>query len=419
MKTVTCDIAIVGGGAAGMFAAAIASELGARVTLFEKNEYLGRKLGITGKGRCNITNASTVKEIIENVPNNGRFLFSALNAFTPEDTMAFFEKIGVPLKTERGGRVFPVSDKAPQVVSMLRKYILSNNVRVINEKVTEINITDGCVTGVTTKDTVAQCKRVIVATGGLSYPITGSTGDGYEFAESAGHTVTDLSPSLVPLETEGAVCQAMQGLSLKNVSLKILNQKGKTVYSDFGEMLFTHFGISGPLVLSASSHMRDYANDRYTAEIDLKPALDDKKLDTRILRDFEKFANRDFENSLSELLPSKMIPVMVHLSGIAPDKKVNSITKEERAKLLHLIKHFTVEIKGPRPIDDAIITSGGVSIKEITPSTMESKLVSGLYFAGEVLDVDAYTGGYNLQIAWSTAYAAATDAAYGALSERN
>ena len=416
MRKMNSDLVIIGGGAAGMFAAAVACSYGIDITLFERNEYLGRKLGITGKGRCNITNNTSVKEMIENIPGNGRFLYSALNNFTPSDTMEFFEGLGVKLKTERGARVFPESDKASEVVSALRNFILSHGVRVINERVSDVRHEE-CGFSVNTAETEMHCKRVIISTGGLSYPRTGSTGDGYEFAKSFGHTVTELRGSLVPLEEKGEICSKMQGLSLKNVKLSILDSNGRIVFSDFGEMLFTHFGISGPLVLSASAHMRDFKNQRYYAKIDLKPALDEKKLDLRILRDFEKYANRDFENSLVDLLPRKMIPVIVELSGIPPETKVNSVTKEQRRRLLTLIKEFTVEISGPCPIDSAIVTSGGVSLKEIVPQTMESKLVPGLYFAGEILDVDAYTGGYNLQIAWSTAYAAANAAASEILSD--
>lgn len=417
MRKMTSDIVIIGGGAAGMFAAAAASDYGAKVILFEKNEHVGRKLGITGKGRCNLTNNCSVNEVISNIPNNGRFLFSALNAFTPDDTMLFFERIGVKLKTERGNRVFPVSDKAAEVVSALRKYIIARGVSIVNEAVTDIDISEGMVMGVFTENTYAGCKNIIIATGGLSYPKTGSTGDGYRFAKKAGHTVTYLKPSLVPLVEKGHICAKMQGLSLKNVKLYVYNQNDKLIYSDFGEMLFTHFGISGPLVLSASSHMRDFKNNNYYVKIDLKPALDEKKLDLRILRDFEKFSNRDFENSLFELLPKKMIPVAVEMSGVPGNIKVNSITKQQRSDLLSVIKGFRIDISGPRGIEEAIITSGGVCVKEIDPSNMASKLVSGLYFAGEILDVDAYTGGFNLQIAWSTAYVSGCDAALNSLSE--
>lgn len=419
MRKMMSDIVIVGGGAAGMFAAAIASELGSKVTLFERNKYLGRKLGITGKGRCNLTNNCSSKEVIENTPKNGRFLYSALDSFSPEDTMRFFERLGVRLKTERGGRVFPVSDKAAQVVSALRDYIVKQNVKIINQRVTDIEISDGSITAVNTEDLSVECKAVIIATGGLSYPATGSTGDGYKFAQKAGHTISEPVPSLVPLREAGNVCEKLQGLSLKNVQLKVFNSKNKLIFSDFGEMLFTHFGLSGPIILSASSHMRDFKNQKYYAKIDLKPALDEKKLDQRIVRDFEKYSNRDFENSLSDLLPRKMIPVVVELSGISPYQKVNSVTKEQRSKLVSLLKGFQVDILGPYSIESAIITSGGVNTKEVNPSTMESRLVSGLYFAGEVLDVDAYTGGFNLQIAWSTAYTAAISAAMKILSDNN
>lgn len=416
MREMTSDIVIIGGGAAGMFAAAVASEYGAKVTLIEKNKYLGRKLGITGKGRCNITNNCSVNEMISSITGNGRFLYSAFNGFTPEDTMAFFERIGVELKTERGGRVFPVTDKAAQVVTALRKKVLDGGVKIVNSEAKSIEYENGAVSSVITSDAKIKCSSVIVCTGGLSYPLTGSTGDGYIFAREAGHSVSELRPSLIPLVEDGDVCSKMQGLSLKNVRLTVFNSKNKEIFTDFGEMLFTHFGVSGPLVLSASAHMRDYEKEKYYLTIDLKPALDEAKLDSRILRDFDKYKNKDFENALSDLLHKKMIPVVVELSGIDPWKKVNSITKEERKALAFLIKHFRINIAGPRPIEEAIITAGGVSVRELKPSTMESKLKKGLYFAGEVLDVEAYTGGYNLQIAWSTAYAAASDAAMNTFS---
>ena len=417
MRKMTCDVAVIGGGAAGMFAAAIASEYGVKTALFEKNQYLGRKLGITGKGRCNITNNVPVRDVIANIPNNGKFLYSAMNAFSPEDTMNFFERIGVKLKTERGNRVFPQSDKAAQVVTALRNYLINNHVEIINEKAEKI-ITDGqAAVGVRTENTEVKCKCVILATGGLSYPKTGSTGDGYEMAKKLGHSVTGLRPSLVPLEEAGDKCAKMQGLSLRNVSFSVYNSKNKEVFSGFGEMLFTHFGVSGPLVLSASAHMRDMDREKYYGLIDLKPALDDKKLDLRILRDFEKYSNRDIENALTDLIHKTMIPAVIEASGIPNDTKANSITREQRARLLHNIKNFRVDIKGPRPIDEAIVTSGGVNIKEINPSTMESRLVPGLYFAGEIIDADAYTGGFNLQIAWATGYAAGCSAAMRVLEQ--
>ena len=410
MKATKTELAVIGGGAAGMFAAVVASGYGVNITLFERNEYLGRKLGITGKGRCNITNNGSVSKMIENIPGDGRFLYSALNAFSPSDTIEYFKSLGVKLKTERGGRVFPESDKASEVVNALRKAISSGGVSTINERVLSVFPNDE---GFSVKTNLRQvdAKAVIIATGGLSYPRTGSTGDGYKFAESNGHTITQLRPSLVPLVTESNICSRMQGLALKNVRMTVIDASGKELFSDLGELLFTHFGLSGPLVLSASAHMRNFKDNKYCVKIDLKPALDEKKLDLRLLRDFEKFSNRDFENSLSELLPRKMIPVIVELSGIAGTTKVNSITREQRKALLTLLKDFRINITGPRSIDEAIITAGGVSLKEVNPATMESKIVPGLYFAGEILDLDAYTGGYNLQIAWSTAHAAATAAA--------
>lgn len=415
MKKTISDIAIVGGGAAGMFAAAAACEYGVSTALVEKNEYLGRKLGITGKGRCNITNNTSPNEVINNITTNKKFLYSAVNAFTPEDAMAFFEKIGIRLKTERGNRVFPASDRAAEVVGRLRQYLLDKSAKIINEKVTDISKNDG-IFKITAINTEIFAKKVIIATGGMSYPLTGSTGDGYEFAKKFGHTVTELTPSLVPLIEKGGDCKKMQGLSLRNVKLTIYNNKNKEVFSGFGEMLFTHFGLSGPLILSASAHMRDYDKNGFYAVIDLKPALDEKSLDARILRDFSKYPNKNLENALGLLLPSKMIAVFIDRCGISPDKKVNEITKTERAVILRLLKNFGIDILKPRPIEDAIITSGGVSVKEIVPSTMASKLEDGLYFAGEIIDVDAYTGGFNLQIAWSTAYAAACDASLRVLN---
>ena len=405
-------IAVVGGGAAGMTAAIFAARAGGDVTLFERNDRLGKKLRITGKGRCNVTNNCDLQDFLSNVPVNSRFLYASLSRFGTGDTMAFFEDAGVPLKTERGKRVFPVSDKAEDIVSALKEQCREAGVRVIYERVRGLKIEDGAVKGVSTNRDY-DFDAVIVCTGGKSYPRTGSDGDGYEFARRAGHTVTKILPSLVPIVEDGRLCASMQGLSLKNVQLTIVEKSsGKAVYRDFGEMMFTHFGLTGPLVLSASAHIHDIERGKYLAEIDLKPALDEKTLDNRILNDFAEFKNKDFANSLGKLLPQKMIDTVVRCSGIAPDKKVNSITKEERTALVHLLKHFTVQLLGFRPIDEAIITSGGVSVKEINPKTMESKLVSGLYFAGEVIDVDAYTGGFNLQIAFSTAVLAGESAVW-------
>lgn len=401
------QIAVIGGGAAGMMAAGKAAELSADVTLFEKNDRMGKKLYITGKGRCNVTNACSVNDFLANVPQNPRFLYGAAARFTPTDTMEFFESLGVPLKVERGNRVFPISDHSSDIVNALVRYMKENGVTVKNEKVTAIRAAkEGY-----TVETFRGCypfHRVIIATGGLSYPTTGSDGDGYRFAKELGIDVTPTRPSLVPLETNEAWCPLLQGLALKNVALTAIDTRsGKVVYRDFGEMLFTHFGLSGPVVLSLSAHLLDSAPGRYRLEIDLKPALDDATLDKRLLSDFAKYANKDFANALSDLLPAKMISVFVGLCGIPPHQKVHSITKAQREQILHLFKHLTVTVKRPRPISEAIITSGGVSVKELSPKTMESKKHPGLYFAGEVIDLDAYTGGFNLQIAFCTAIAAA------------
>lgn len=405
------NIIIVGGGAAGLMAAIKAAENGACVTLFEKNERLGVKLRITGKGRCNVTNDCEIDEFIKNVPTNAKFLYSALYGFTPQDTKDFFESLGVPLKTERGKRVFPVSDKAADICAALERRCRELGVKIINKKVKSIRSDGGAVLGVYTQNAFFGADSVIIATGGKSYSKTGSDGDGYKFAVSCGHTVTPLSPSLIPIKCEGDICQRLQGLSLKNVSLRITDKKsGRTVYEDFGEMMFTHFGVTGPMILSASAHLKDVAQGKYVITVDLKPALDHATLDARILSDFNKNINRDFANALNALLPQKLIPVIVGLSGIAPDKKVNSVTKEERACLVSLLKALTLSPCGLRPLEEAIITRGGVNVREIDPGTMESRLVSGLYFVGEVLDVDAYTGGFNLQIAFSTAVAAALSA---------
>ena len=398
------EILVVGGGAAGMLAAGTAAERGGRVTLLEQNNRLGKKLYITGKGRCNVTNRCTAEEVLHNVPRNPRFLYSAMNAFPPEEAMAFFESLGCPLKTERGDRVFPASDKSASVVDALRGWLGKNGVRVEQGRAASLLLSDGRVMGVRTGAGEMPAERVILCTGGCSYPLTGSTGDGYRLAEQAGHTVVPPRGSLVPLEEAGEDCAEMAGLSLRNVSLKLLDGKGKTVYQDFGELLFTHFGLSGPTALSASAHMEP--GKPYTVELDLKPALDEKKLDDRLLRDFDKYRNRDFENALGDLLPKSMIPVAVARSGIPPDRKVNAITKEQRRALLAVCKHFRVPILGVRPVEEAIVTAGGVKTSEVNPKTMASRLCEGLYFAGELLDVDAYTGGFNLQIAWATGRAA-------------
>ena len=374
--------------------------------LLEPNKMLGKKLRITGKGRCNVTNNCDIKTVLANIPGDGRFLYSALNRFEPRDTMALFESLGVPLKTERGNRVFPVSDRSHDIANALERAYAHAGGRVLHAAATDILTRDGAVCAVVTTEGTIDCGAAVVCTGGMSYPLTGSTGDGYRFARQFGHTVTPLRASLVPLESNDPWCAEMQGFSLRNVTLTVYDEHNKQVYSDLGEMLFTHFGVSGPLVLSASAHMRDCSQHSYRLSIDLKPALDEKKLDARILRDFQKYANRDFKNALYDLAGHAMIPVLVRLSGIPEDTKVNTVTREQRHKLVELFKHFPVSVCGTRPISEAIITSGGVSVKEINPRTMASKRMPGLYFAGEVLDLDAYTGGYNLQIAWSTGYVA-------------
>lgn len=403
------EILVIGGGAAGLMAAGTAAKNGHCVTLLERNAILGKKVRITGKGRCNVTNNCTdLQELIAQVPVGGRFLYSAFSAFMPADTMAFFESLGVPLKTERGNRVFPVSDSARDIAEALTRYAKQNGVRFLEGRAVSLEITDGSVTGVHTESgELLPCDNVIVATGGLSYPLTGSTGDGYTLAEQAGHTIIEPKPSLVPLTAHEGFCTDLMGLSLRNVALKVLDtQKNKVIYTDFGEMLFTHFGVSGPLVLSASSHMRQMERGKYVLSIDLKPALTHEQLDKRVQRDFSENLNRNFINALNSLLPKKLVPVIVKLSGIPASTKTNQVTREQRQALVALLKDLRVTIKGFRPIDEAIITSGGVKTAEIDPKTMQSKLVRGLYFAGEVIDVDAYTGGYNLQIAFSTGHLA-------------
>lgn len=397
------DCIIVGGGAAGMMAAITAAGLGKSTLLLEKMNRCGKKISITGKGRCNVTNNCTSDDFFANIPTNPRFLYSAYAGFNSQDCMDFFERLGVPLKTERGNRVFPVSDKAEDIVRALEQGCEDYGVNRIFSKVTEIITEDGAVKGVKCGSRTYFAPSVLIATGGKSYPGTGSDGDGYRFAEELGHTVTDIKPSLVPIESDDEYCREMMGLSLKNVVLTLKDTvKNKAVFSEMGEMLFTHFGVSGPLVLSASSHIPQVESGRYIFYIDLKPALDEKKLDERILRDFKEIPNRIFANSLSKLLPSKMIPTVVELSGIDGEKQVNSVTKQERQRLVSLLKAFPVHIRSFRPIAEAIVTSGGVKVSEVSPKTMESKLVKGLYFAGEILDVDGYTGGFNLQIAFST-----------------
>ena len=403
------SIFVVGGGAAGMMAAITAAENGAQVTLLERNDRLGKKLYITGKGRCNVTNDCAPEDFFQNVPRNPRFLYSAVYAFPPREVMAWFEARGCALKTERGNRVFPQSDKSASVIDALRAELRRLGVRVLQERALDIVTQDGAVCGLKTDGGFHKTERVILATGGCSYPQTGSTGDGYRMLEKLGHTIVPPVGSLVPLVEKGYDCKQMQGLALKNVALRLVNQKGKTVFEEFGELLFTHFGLSGPVVLSASAHMNE--KDSYTVLLDLKPALDEQKLDLRLLRDFEKFQNRDFENALVELLPRSMIPVIVRRSGIPAEEKVHSITREQRRALLELMKRFPVEIACKAPVEEAIVTSGGVKVSEIEPGTMQSKRVHGLYAAGELLDVDAYTGGFNLQIAWATGRAAGIAAA--------
>lgn len=409
-KAMKFDVIVIGGGPAGMMSAIAAAEYGAQVCLLEPNERLGKKLNITGKGRCNVTNNCSTEELLQNTPCNGRFLYSAFAGFDTADVIAFFETHGVPMKTERGNRVFPVSDRAFDISGALEKYMKQLGITVVRDRAVSLSVEDGALRGVNGERDRYEAGKVIVATGGVSYPLTGSTGDGYELAKSAGHSIVEPRGSLVPLCAAGDLCQKLQGLSLRNVALRVYEDK-KKIYDDFGEMLFTHFGVSGPLILSASSHMRKYGKAKYRLEIDLKPALDEQTLDKRILSDFTKHSNSDFDNALVELLPRKLIDPFVELCGIDPRTKVHDITREQRRKILELLKALPVEITGPRPVRDAIITSGGVNVKEVNPSTMESKLLAGLYFAGEVLDVDAYTGGFNLQIAWSTGHLAGISAA--------
>ncbi|MBQ8303104.1 MAG: NAD(P)/FAD-dependent oxidoreductase [Clostridia bacterium] len=405
---IATKIAVVGGGAAGMMAAGTAGLYGADVTIFESTDRLGKKLAITGKGRCNVTNNCTRDEFLENVTKNPRFLYAALSEFSTEDTMNLFESLGVKLKTERGRRVFPETEKAIDIVNALRNY--SSGAKVIHKKVTDIK------KGVASFTVIAGGKeytfdKVIIATGGKSYPLTGSDGSGYKLAMKLGHNVTELIPSLIPLVSHSPLCREMQGLSLKNVKISTKDEAENILYTDFGEMMFAHFGVTGPVILSASAHIRNRDISGLALCIDLKPALDEKTLDARILSDFSKNNNKDLINSLNDLLPSKMIAPFISLTGIDGRKKINSITKEERKIILNTFKSFNIPLDGLRPIEEAIVTSGGVEVKEITPKTMESKIVEGLYFCGEIIDVDAYTGGYNLQIAFSTGYLAGKSAA--------
>lgn len=400
-------IAVIGGGAAGMMAAGTAARSGALVTVFEHTDRLGWKLSITGKGRCNVTNNCSVTDFLDNVTKNPRFLYSALSAFSPADTMELFSELGVELKTERGMRVYPASDKAADIVNAMKKY--SSDAEVIYTKIKSIEKRNGHFTVFADRD--YEFDRVIMATGGKSYPRTGSDGSGFRLAKRLGHTVTELIASLVPLESNSELCRDMQGLSLKNVGIKITDRSGRTLYSDFGEMMFSHFGVTGPIILSASAHIRNTDISSLTLSIDLKPALDEKALDKRLLSDFKNESNKDFINSLGGLLPSKMIEPFVRYTGIDSRKKVNSITKEERRRILEALKSFCIPLSGMRPIEEAVVTSGGISTSEVSPKTLESKIVDGLFFAGEMLDVDAYTGGFNLQIAFSTGFLAGKCAA--------
>ena len=402
-------IAVIGAGPAGMIAAGRTASAGLDVTLFEKNELLGKKLGITGKGRCNVTNDCTPETFMKNITKNGKFLFSAINRFSPADTMAFFEKLGVPLKVERGNRVFPVSDRATDIVLAMKKYVVDSGAKIVCERVTELVSDGGRITSVKTeRHTYDRFDEVIICTGGLSYQLTGSTGDGFEFVRALGHTVSEPVPSLVGLESEDKLCRDTQGLSLRNVMIKVFDsEKGKTIYEDFGEMLFTHFGMSGPLILSASAHMRPMENGRYTVNIDLKPALDRETLDARVLFDFDKYKNKNLDNALSDLLPQKLIHPFIKACGLEYGEKANSVTRAQREVIVNTLKCLPVKVRGFRPIEEAIVTSGGVKTSEIDPKTMRSKRVNNLYFAGEVIDVDAYTGGFNIQIALSTGVCAA------------
>lgn len=409
-------IVVIGAGAAGLIAAGKASENADRVILIEKNEFVGKKLRITGKGRCNLTNNADLEDFIKQYPRNAKFMYSALYNFTNYDIIQLVENYGVKTKVERGGRVFPESDKAADVVKALRKYALSNGAEIIQDEVKSLIIENGEIKGVKTRRREIKADKVIVCTGGKSYPKTGSTGDGYKFASEAGHTVIEPKASLIPLITEEKWVKDLMGLSLRNIRITAYNAKNKKVFSDFGEMLFTHFGISGPVVLSMSAYLNNIGKEKYKIEIDLKSALDEEKLNARIMRDFEKYNKKHIINALDDLLPKALIPVVIDMAGIEPHKGVNEITREERTALVHTLKHFTLTAVGVRPVDEAIVTSGGVSVKEINPSTMESKLVKGLYFAGEVIDVDGYTGGFNLQAAFSTGYLAGESAA-GSMEE--
>ena len=408
-------LAVVGGGAAGMLAAVTAARSGASVTLVERNPKVGRKLYITGKGRCNVTNHCPPETVLANTPRNGKFLYSAMSAFPPAETEAFFEALGVPLKVERGNRVFPQSDRAADIIDALFFELKRLNVPVVHGRVSAIDCKGGAVCAVELGEgkerTGFPCKAVVLATGGLSYPATGSTGDGYAMAAELGHTVVEPAPSLVPLESPDGFCARMQGLTLKNVALTVKNGREKTVYREQGELLFTHFGLSGPLILSASAHMRNFSREQYTCIIDLKPALDEAALDARLVRELAAGANQDMSNVLGALAPRLLVPVLLERAEIPGGRKAHDLTRGERRRLLELFKGFPVAVSGPRPIEEAIVTSGGVKVSEVDPGTMMSKKVPGLFLAGELLDVDACTGGFNLQIAWATGYAAGRSAA--------
>ena len=405
------EVVVIGGGAAGCMAALAAAQAGASVTLLERNPKLGRKLYITGKGRCNVTNDCTAPEVLQNVPHNSRFLTSAVTRFPPESVKRFFEEQGVALKTERGSRVFPKSDKAADIIDALLLALRRARVNIVQDRAKALRRNGEILEGVDGEHGFYPCRAVVVATGGVSYPLTGSTGDGYVLARSIGHTLLPPKASLVPLVAEQSFCAKMQGLSLKNVAIRVRTEKKKTVFAGQGELLFTHFGLSGPLILTASAHMRDFEKERYHVLLDLKPALDEEKLDKRLLRDLEENANRDFRHVLEGLAPRLMVPVLLELTGIPGDVKANSITRAQRRRLLETLKCIRIDIAGTRPVEEAIVTSGGVKVSEVNPGTMESKKARGVFFAGEVLDVDAYTGGFNLQIAWSTGRAAGQSAA--------
>lgn len=410
------DVLVIGGGPAGMMAAITAAQQGAQVLLIERMDRLGRKLNITGKGRCNVTNNASQEELMRNVVHNGRFLFSAFSRFDAQDTMAFFEKLGVPLKIERGNRVFPVSDSAFDISGALQRQLRHSGVNVLQDRIQSLLVKDEILLGTVGEKGKYLSKNIVIATGGISYPATGSSGDGYQLARQAGHTIVAPRASLVPLTSPDSDCEKMQGLTLKNVAIKVKDPCGKIICEDFGEMLFTHFGLSGPMILSASARL-DWKAEYYSVEIDLKPALDESALDARLLRDLEQQNNRDFVNVLSGLLPHSMIDVMVHRTKIPPQTKANAVTRGQRHELLRQLKCFTVQVNGTRPVEEAIVTQGGVSVKEIVPGTMQSKCLPGLYFAGEVMDVDALTGGFNLQIAWATGYLAGKSAAEAAIGE--